>query len=226
MKKKYTLLAIGILCLHCLSIEARTVLEASAIASSFVQLRSESIPANRIRQASHATTVSVPVELAYTQLQVDSITPAVYIFNSEHQGFVLVAAEDNTRTILGYSDEGYFDENNIPDNMLFWLQMYADEMALETTNNQATRLVTAQHDSTRLKVIKRKQSSDTYPTINPILGETIWGQGTPFNNSCPTYDGQYTATGCVATALSQIMYTHKPLLKVRAVTPIPLLPNN
>ena len=209
MKKKYTLLAIGILCLHCLSIEARTVLEASAIASSFVQLRSESIPANRIRQASHATTVSVPVELAYTQLQVDSITPAVYIFNSEHQGFVLVAAEDNTRTILGYSDEGYFDENNIPDNMLFWLQMYADEMARETTNNQATRLVAAQHDSTRLEVIKRKQSVDTYPTINPILGETIWGQGTPFNNSCPTYDGQYTATGCVATALSQIMYTHK-----------------
>lgn len=209
MKKIYTLLAIGILCLHSLSIEARTVQEASAIASSFIQLRSESVPAKRIRQASHATTVSVPVELAYTQLQTDSITPAVYVFNSENQGFVLVSAEDHARAILGYSDEGYFDENDIPDNMLFWLQMYADEMAQEITNHQAMRLVAAQHNSTRLEALKRKQSADTYPTISPILGNTVWGQDTPFNNYCPSYNGQRTVTGCVATALSQIMYVHK-----------------
>ena len=209
MKKIYTLLAIGILCLHSLSIEARTVQEASAIASSFIQLRSESVPAKRIRQASHATTVSVPVELAYTQLQTDSITPAVYVFNSENQGFVLVSAEDHARAILGYSDEGYFDENDIPDNMLFWLQMYADEMAQEISNHQAMRLVTAQHNSTRLEAMKRKQSADTYPTISPILGNTVWGQDTPFNNYCPSYNGQRTVTGCVATALSQIMYVHK-----------------
>ena len=209
MKKIYTLLAIGILCLHSLSIEARTVQEASAIASSFIQLRSESVPAKRIRQASHATTVSVPVELAYTQLQTDSITPAVYVFNSENQGFVLVSAEDHARAILGYSDEGYFDENDIPDNMLFWLQMYADEMAQEITNHHAMRLVAAQHNSTRLEAMKRKQSTDTYPTISPILGNTVWGQDTPFNNYCPSYNGQRTVTGCVATALSQIMYVHK-----------------
>ena len=195
--------------MHCLSIDARTVQEASAIASSFIQLRSESVPAKRIRQASQATTVSVPVELAYTQLQTDSITPAVYVFNSENQGFVLVAAQDHARAILGYSDEGYFDENNIPNNMLFWLQMYADELAQETTNYQAMKLVAAQHNSTRLETIKRKPSADTYPTINPILENTVWGQGKPFNNYCPTYDGQRTVTGCVATALSQIMYTHK-----------------
>ncbi|MBQ5388791.1 MAG: C10 family peptidase [Paludibacteraceae bacterium] len=209
MKKIYTFLAIGILCLHSLSIEARTVQEASAIASSFIQLRGESVPAKRIRQASQATTVSVPVELAYTQLQTDSITPAVYVFNSENQGFVLVAAQDHARAILGYSDEGYFDENNIPNNMLFWLQMYADELAQETTNYQAMKLVAAQHNSTRLETIKRKPSADTYPTISPILGNTVWGQGKPFNNYCPTYDGQRTVTGCVATALSQIMYVHK-----------------
>mgnify|MGYP003423473621 CR=1 FL=1 len=209
MKKIYTLLAIGILCIHSLSIEARTVREASAIASSFIQLRGESVPAKRIRQASQATTVSVPVELAYTQLQTDSITPAVYVFNSENQGFVLVSAEDHARAILGYSDEGYFDENDIPDNMLFWLQMYADEMAQKITHHQAMRLVAAQHNSTRLEAMKRKQSADTYPTISPILGNTVWGQDTPFNNYCPSYNGQRTVTGCVATALSQIMYVHK-----------------
>ena len=209
MKKIYTLLAIGILCIHSLSIEARTVQEASAIASSFIQLRGESVPAKRIRQASNATTVSIPVELAYTQLQTDSITPAVYVFNSKNQGFVLVSAEDHARAILGYSDEGYFDENDIPDNMLFWLQMYADEMAQEITNHQAMRLVAAQHNSTKLEAMKRKQSADTYPTISPILGNTVWGQDTPFNNYCPSYNGQRTVTGCVATALSQIMYVHK-----------------
>ena len=41
------------------------------------------------------------------------------------------------------------------------------------------------------------------------MGETVWGQGEPFNNKCPEINGERTVTGCVATAMSQIMYAHK-----------------
>ena len=222
MNKIYTLI-IGILCLFSISLEARTVQEASAVASAFVQARNEAVPAKRIQKAATATSVTVPVELAFTQYQVDQTTPAVYVFNSTDKGFVLVSAEDDARAVLGYSDNGTFDANNIPENMQFWLQMYADEMrsateAKEHPKNQQIfrgprwRL----GDEAKGKVNRREArgerleaSAADYPTIAPILGKTIWGQGEPFNNKCPEINGERTVTGCVATAMSQIMYVHK-----------------
>ena len=104
MKKIYTLL-VGVLCLMSIALEARTVQDARAIASSFIQLRSESVPAKRMQKAAKATAVTVPVELAFTQYQIDNTTPAVFVFNSTDKGFVLVSAEDDARAVLGYSDE-------------------------------------------------------------------------------------------------------------------------
>ena len=198
MKKIYTLL-VCVLCLMSIALEARTVQDARAIASSFIQLRSESVPAKRMQKAAKATAVTVPVELAFTQYQIDNTTPAVFVFNSTDKGFVLVSAEDDARAVLGYSDEGEFDANNIPENMQFWLQMYADELA----KAKGERL------EVKGKVNRREATSEEYPTISPILGQTIWGQGKPFNNKCPEINGERTVTGCVATALSQIMYVHK-----------------
>ena len=201
MRKTITLI-IGLLCTSIIT-WARTPQEACAVASAFIQARNETVPAKRMQKAAAATSVTVPVELAFTQYQIDNTTPAVFVFNSTDEGFVLVSAEDNARAVLGYSDEGTFDANNIPENMQFWLQMYADEMRSAT-------------EAMRRKVIRREvkgerleAEAENYPTINPILGETVWGQGEPFNNKCPEINGERTVTGCVATAISQIMYVHK-----------------
>ena len=212
MKKIYTLL-ISILCLISISLEARTMQEASAVASAFIQARGETTPAKRMQKAAAATSVTAPVELAFTQYQIDNTTPAVFVFNSTTEGFVLVSAEDDARAVLGYSDEGTFDANNIPENMQFWLQMYADEMRREgVVSDQGEKVM--RRETIKRKVIgdeamRREATSEEYPTISPILGQTIWGQGEPFNNMCPTIGGKRCVTGCVATALSQIMYVHK-----------------
>ena len=126
MRKTITLI-IGLLCTSIIT-WARTPQEACAVASAFMQARNEAVPAKRMQKAAAATSVTVPVELAFTQYQIDNTTPAVFVFNSTDEGFVLVSAEDEARTVLGYSDEGTFDVNNIPENMQFWLQMYADEL--------------------------------------------------------------------------------------------------
>ena len=204
MKQVCTLI-IGILCLLSPSLEARTVQEASAVASAFIQARSEATPAKRMQKAADATSITTPVELAFTQYQVDNTTPAVYVFNSTDEGFVLVSAEDNARTVLGYSDEGIFDANNIPKNMQFWLQMYADEMRREAKGDEAKGKVNRRE----VKGERLEAEEEAYPTIAPLLGETVWGQGEPFNNKCPEIDGKCAVTGCVATAMSQIMYAHK-----------------
>ena len=217
MKKIYTLL-VGVLCLMSITLEARTMQEASAVASAFIQARYESTPAKRLQKAAAATAATAPVELAFTQYQIDNTTPAVFVFNSTDEGFVLVSAEDNARAVLGYSDEGEFDANDIPENMQFWLQMYADELAkakgerLEVKGKVNRREVKGERQEAirrEAKGERREATSEEYPTISPILGQTIWGQGKPFNNKCPQINGELTVTGCVATAMSQIMYAHK-----------------
>lgn len=211
MKRIYLLL-ISILCLLSTSLDARTVQEASAVASTFIQARNEVAPAKRMQKAAAATSVTVPVELAFTQYQIDNTTPAVFVFNSTDEGFVLVSAEDNARAVLGYSDEGTFDANNIPENMQFWLQMYADEIrsATEAKGDEAKGdEAKGKVNRREAKGERREAEEEAYPTIAPLLGETIWGQGEPFNNMCPQIGNERTVTGCVATALSQIMYIHK-----------------
>ena len=216
MKRIY-LLIISALCLISISLEARTVQEASAVASAFIQARGETAPAKRMQKAAAATSVTAPVELAFTQYQIDNTTPAVFVFNSTEEGFVLVSAEDNARAVLGYSDEGTFDANNIPENMQFWLQMYADEMAAYPQPLPKGKGVIPQKvigdeakgERREVKGERREAVEESYPTIAPILGNTVWGQGEPFNNKCPLINGEHTVTGCVATAMSQIMYAHK-----------------
>ena len=212
MKKIYSLIIVA-LCLVSISLEARTVQEASAVASAFVQARNEAVPARRMQKATAATSVTAPVNLAFTQYQVNNTTPAVFVFNSTDKGFVLVSAEDKARAVLGYSDEGTFDANNIPENMQFWLQMYADEMRLLGAVSGQDIIGEEAKKAVRRKVVGERQEAKneeaSYPTISPILGKTIWGQGEPFNNKCPLLNNKRSVTGCVATALSQIMYAHK-----------------
>lgn len=44
--------------------------------------------------------------------------------------------------------------------------------------------------------------------ISPLLN-TKWGQGHPYNLLCPTRSGQHCQTGCVATAMAQVMKYHE-----------------
>lgn len=195
--KKTCIILIGLLWLITATTYARTIEEAAQIASQFIGQKHSS-PTLRLQRAAAARTMDKPVELAFTQYQVDNTTPAVYVFNGSDNGFVLISAEDHTRAVLGYSDNGVFNTQDIPENMRFWLQMYADELSKVSSTGKQLK-----------KAIRREATQEEYPTIFPILGETVWGQGNPFNSKCPMYSGKRTVTGCVATALSQIMYAHK-----------------
>ena len=194
MQRLYTILLTLVLFIG--TIFARTPQEAAQIASEFINQRYQA-SVQRIQSATKASRTTAPVELAYTHTQQDGLTPAIYVFNGkEDDGFVLVSAEDNARAVLGYADQGSFDSQNIPSNMQVWLQMYAEELAYAALMPQAS----ANYN---------KPIGSPYPTIEPLLGETQWGQGEPYNNHCPLINGERSVTGCVATALSQIMYKHK-----------------
>lgn len=194
--KKIFLLTVWVLWTISSILVARTPQEAAEIASQFISERAN------VSASAQRVAANVQVDLAYTQYQVDQTTPALFIFNTNaDNGFVLVSAEDEVRTILGYSDKGNFDKNNIPENMQFWLRMYASEIAQYEANKPVLK-----HGQGSVETKKRVATS--YPEIAPIMS-TTWGQGAPYNDQCPVVNGERSVVGCVATAISQIMYTHK-----------------
>ena len=142
----------------------------------------------------------------------------LYIFNiNNNGGYVIVSNDDQTTPILGFSDSGSIDPDNMPSNMRAWLQGYADEIAWLQKNQSNGAIVTPAADKARRRAITN------HDPIGPLL-TTTWDQGTPYNNLTPYYGvsgGNYVfsrvsgtgykhcATGCVATAMAQVMYYHK-----------------
>ena len=71
-----------------------------------------------------------PVALSNRMLKAGN-QAAFYIFNvGNNQGFVIVSGDDRINPILGYSDEGYFDEAKAPSNMKNLLNEYAQQISM------------------------------------------------------------------------------------------------
>lgn len=121
---------------------------------------------------------------------------AYYVFNVENNdGFVIVAGNDRMPEILGYSERGNFDLSNAPSNVRWWLSQY--EKAASTLTGQTPKAA-----SRRTEEVKAE--------IAPFI-TTTWGQGYPYNTQCPQINGTNCLTGCVATAMAQVMnYTRCP----------------
>ena len=131
------------------------------------------------------------------QLKMTRQVSGLYLFNMTDGGFVIVSNDDCATPILGYSDNGRIDPDNMPDNMRAWLQGYAKEIAW------------MQQHPTEVAAARGQEAQTVSPVKTPIspLVSTTWDQGEPYNNLCPEYaSGKPSATGCVATAMAQLMY--------------------
>ncbi len=141
-------------------------------------------------------------QAAGAQLKLATVSKGYYAYNiGTDGGFILVAADDNVENaVLGYSDNGTFDLSKLPDNARMWLSEYDRQVELAA------------------KMPKRKSGfslvgSDTvagndFAPIEPMI-TSKWNQGAPYNNMCPEIDGIPCLTGCMATALAQIMRYHR-----------------
>lgn len=113
-----------------------------------------------------------------------------FIFNSG-TGFVIVGGDDRMPQVLGYSLNNRFEATDMPDNLASWLEDCA-----------------------------MTRASDEVPLHEPVddLIASQWTQRVPYNTYCPTLNGKTTSTGCVATAMGQIMYYHNwPMGKTKGI---------
>ena len=141
---------------------------------------------------------------------------SLYLFNaSDGQGYVVVSGDDRTEPILGYSTSGSIDLDNMPANMRSWLQQYAEQIEYIQKNNI---------------IVHKRTATDCGTPIPPTL-TSKWYQKIIYNDQCPmvtsytdsdctqlyeyedeqgnkSTDPVRAVTGCVATALAQVLYKH------------------
>ncbi len=125
-----------------------------------------------------------------------------YVYNiGADNGFVIIAGDDRTAPVLGYSDHGAFSLEDMPENLRFWLDYYKEAMSQVVRKNI------------------QGNAPQARPTdvIKPLL-TTKWDQTWPYNLLCPMSGSTQCPTGCVATALAQVLNYHKfPVEQTNAI---------
>lgn len=126
--------------------------------------------------------------------------PAYYVFpNGEGKGFTVVSGDDRLPEVVGYSDKGTYDEENLPSNYVGFMKAY-EEMVGQLDNGDSRA-------SASIAEAKALRSSGyQQPAVAPLLGNIQWNQMIPYNKMCPMYNStDRSVTGCVATAMAQVM---------------------
>lgn len=100
---------------------------------------------------------------------------------SQGHGFVVVSRSEAFNPVLATS-ETRFDADNLPDGLKWWLETI-NESLMTREAAAPTRAYT--------------------PVENFVM--TQWDQGAPYNSMTPEVGGKHCPTGCVATAMAQIL---------------------
>ncbi len=132
--------------------------------------------------------------------------PAYYVVNMKPQGFVIVSNNYSCVPIVAYSFDGNYQGDNINPAFDWWM----NHRKKEIEQNQQQKLTRSILWDNYYNDISIKSAKG----VDPLL-ITKWDQGKYYNSLCPADangpDG-HCVTGCVATAVSQIMnYYRWPL---------------
>ena len=130
-----------------------------------------------------------------------------YVFNAgQNQGFVIVSGDDRTETVLGYATSGHFDVDNIPQAMADLLNYYSYQIEAIQRGAYASIRRASHLQVQNLMTVK-------------------WNQEEPYNNKTPlgyysnSNTGYHCVTGCVATAMAQVLYHQRFVNATQATIP-------
>jgi len=187
---------------------------AKSIDAIVAQKVAEQFYRQQIQPITNVSVISISSHLAFTKNS--GAGTLFYIFNIDrNKGFVAVSADDRVYPILGYSFTGNISmdtEEDLSPGFMDWME----DRALQV------QLVLERHYTQDSSVSRCwQQLYDTAyhssMNINSLLlpMNTLWNQNKYYNASCPSTGGIHPAglsgydnrvpTGCVATAMAQLM---------------------
>lgn len=140
-----------------------------------------------------ATRSAATLKLVHQPVQTRSGGAAEYfVFAPDaDKGFVIVSGDDALTPIVGYSPDEPFRAERMPDALKAWLEDYVSYVTNVRAEKITPRIETRGGEA-----------------VAPLL-KTKWDQSMPYNNDCPIMNGgQRAPSGCVATAMAQVMKYH------------------
>ncbi len=198
---KKTLLIILLSC-YLLNIQSAPIdiNTASKVAGTFIKNRAEKF----ITTHSYSSEIKEIIPLYYGEV-------VAYAINLAQGGFVIVAADNVSKPVLGYSFEGSFMLDQMPPVVEEWMENYYRKIIdLRQNNIQATPEIEMEWSN----LIKGEFPDRDLEEVAPLLS-TTWDQGMFYNELCPADEGGpggHVYSGCVATAMAQIInYWRYPL---------------
>tara|TARA_B100002052_G_scaffold274678_1_gene277969 strand:- start:359 stop:3283 length:2925 start_codon:yes stop_codon:yes gene_type:complete len=197
-----------------LSVLVSLILVFHSNANSVDSLLAKKIAETFLRNNLNQTNIDLQlIQESYASVTINNIItqkPLYYIFNNGvENGFIIISAEDNAIPILGHSTSGTINLNNLPPAFAKWLEGYKKELIYIIENDiQATLEIKEKWQ----KLSNNGTLGDSKaPSVLPLLN-TTWGQSPNqnypyafYNDQCPDSSNQLALTGCVATAMAQIM---------------------
>ncbi len=139
------------------------------------------------------------LKLVYSGAELEQTkASAFYVFGREADGgFIIASGDDRLRPVLAVADSGTFSADNMPENLRYWLGEYEAEIRAALSTASETASATSSSDNI----------FDNYASWTPVepIVKTRWNQTSPFNNLCPMMNGKRCMTGCVATAMAQVI---------------------
>lgn len=135
-----------------------------------------------------------PLELRLTR-QAEGLN-TIYVFApAASDGFIVTAADDSAPLMLGYSDAPLTDNNgNMAPGLEYWLDQLSREVSYTISHPEVS--------ARRIAAVRNEREP-----IDPLC-KTLWSQTEPYNNDCPTLNGEKCVTGCAATSAAQVMKYH------------------
>lgn len=140
-------------------------------------------------------------------------SPSLYVVTFFPVGYVIISATLKESPILGYSEDAIFDFDKLPVGIAIWLVDRMDKIQILKKSDtihipdevvmQWSAMAPEEGDG---EVIVSGPSE--YEQKGPLL-TTLWGQKDGYNTSLDRIDGILPPTGCVATAMAQVMKYHK-----------------
>ncbi|MDD4149824.1 MAG: C10 family peptidase, partial [Bacteroidales bacterium] len=137
-----------------------------------------------------------------------------YVFNFSTGGYTIISADDEVTPILSYAFNGKFIINDpkLPEGYEYFLNSYKSQISqvinLSLKGDNSVKQKWENYYNNQFSSIK--QTQDVSPLLN--IENIKWDQGCYYNASCPSASGGacgHVYTGCVATAMAQIMRFHK-----------------
>lgn len=163
--------------------------KANAVANAFL---SKSTKTNRLSRRSQLKSLT----LAHKHRN-------IHLFRHGDDGFIVIAADDRAYPVLAYSDSGFRD-GQLPDNVDYWLGTYSAAIQSAIDSNAVASAEVAEAWTNAL------DASGSITTVAPLI-TTRWNQSPYYNALCPldAESGSRAVTGCVATAMAQIIHYHE-----------------